>query len=57
MLPQPNLEQRFKSFDKNNDGKVTREEFGAPSSGIPWSRFVVLGTSSRPSQQTIESTS
>ena len=23
----PNLEQRYKNFDKNGDGKVTREEY------------------------------
>jgi hypothetical protein len=28
----PNLDQRFKNFDKNGDGKLSREEFiGAPS--------------------------
>ena len=28
---QENLEQRFRSFDKNGDGKLTREEFVGPS--------------------------
>ena len=27
----PNLEQRFKNFDKNGDGKLSREEFVTPS--------------------------
>jgi Ca2+-binding EF-hand superfamily protein len=27
---QDNLEARFKSFDKNGDGKLTREEFVGP---------------------------
>jgi len=26
-----NLAQRFKNFDKNGDGKLTREEFVTPS--------------------------
>jgi Ca2+-binding EF-hand superfamily protein len=27
----PNLESRFKNFDKNGDGKLSREEFVTPS--------------------------
>ncbi len=27
----PNLDQRFKNFDKNGDGKLRREEFVTPS--------------------------
>ena len=27
----PNLDQRFKNFDKNGDGKLSREEFVTPS--------------------------